>query len=83
MAGSNGVFCGSRSDVGPALSREAFVGVSPATFGVLLGQSSFAPSSSILDPSRGWLMSPSRRWQLSRDMEITRVGQSLPGRINL
>lgn len=39
--------------------------------------------SQILDPGHGWLMSPSRRWQLSGDMEITRVGRGVPGRINL
>lgn len=42
------MFCGSRSDMGPALSQEAFVGVSSATFGVLLGQGSFTPRSWIL-----------------------------------
>jgi len=83
VAGSDGVFCGSRSAVGPAPSQEVLVGVSPATFRVLLGQGSFAPSSQLLDPSRGWLMSP-RRWRhLSGDMEITRVGRALPERIDL
>lgn len=65
-------------------SWEAFVGVSSTTFGVLLGQSSFTPSSSIPDPGHGWLVSPSRWWQqLSGDMEITKVGRALPGRIDL